>query len=196
MPPKPDRPPPPQVADHDAVGVSLADRDLVDPDHLGSRRPRPAQLLPHVLHLQVLDHPPIQVRFLGHVLDGRDSATPSHEEGKAFAVERIVREPIQLLPLHLAASLAVDAPALDLQVDPMVSTGQVAHSAQLAVVPSSLEVATGSADRFFPRRCRQITRAFGSPKMPCTVEFGRKLGKRYVSHRRRCFRMRKSCQIS
>jgi len=135
------------------------------------------------------------MRFFGNVLDSRDSATPSHEEGEAFAVERIVREPIQLLLLHLAASLAVDTPDLDLQVDPMVSTRQVADSAQLAIVPSSLEVATGSADSFFPRRCRQMTRALGSPKMPCTAELGRKPGKRYVSHRRRYFRMQRSCQI-
>jgi hypothetical protein len=39
-------------------------------------------------------------------------------------------------------------------------------------------------------------RAFGSPKIPRTVDLGRKPGKQYVSHKRRCFRIPKSCQIS
>jgi hypothetical protein len=37
------------------------------------------------------------VRFFGNVLDRRDTATPSHEEGKAFRIKRIPREPLQLL---------------------------------------------------------------------------------------------------
>jgi len=106
------------------------------------------------------------------------------------------REPIQLLLFHLAASLAVDTSNLQLQVDPSVPTRQVASSAQPAVVPGSMRVATDSADSFFPRRWRRTTLAFESPNMPCTAELGRKLGKRYVSHRRRYLRILKSCQIS
>src|SRR3990172_6303955 len=194
--PEPDRAPSNQVAHHDAIDMAFADRDLVDSNHSGGRRSSSAQLLPHILLLQLLDGLPIQVRFLGNVLDGRDTATPSHEEGEAFRIERILREPIQLLLFHLAASLAVDTSNLQFQVDPSVPTRQVAYSAQLAVVPGSTRMATDSADSFFPRRWRRTTLAFGSPNMPCTVELGRKRGKRYVSHRRRYLRILKSCQFS
>ena len=132
---------------------------------------------------------------MGNVLDGRDTATPSHEEGEAFRIERIVREPIELFLFYLAASLAVDTSNLQFQVDPSVPIRQVAYSAQLVVVPSSTRTATHPADSFFPRRWRRTTLAFGSPNMPCTAELGRKLGKRYVSHRRRYLRILKSCQI-
>ena len=134
--------------------------------------------------------------FLGHVFDRHDPAAPSHKEGKPFAVKRIVRKPLQLLLLHLQAPGTIDTAHLDLQVDSIISTRQVAHAAPFAVVPSSLDIATGPANCFFPRRSRQRIRAFGSPKMPYTVDLGRKPGKRYVSHKRRCLRIPKSCQIS
>ena len=130
------------------------------------------------------------MRLLGHVLDRHGPATTSHEEGETLGVERIVRQPVQLLLLHLAAAPAVDAPNLQLQVDPHVPARQIAHSAHLAVVPGAVDAPTGAARRFFPRRCRRMTRAFGSPKMPRTVGAGRKPGKRYASHKRRCFRIR------
>ena len=88
---EPDRPAAHQVADHDAVGVTLADRNLVDPDHLWTGRPRARQLSPHVLHLQRLDRVPIQRQFLRHVLDRRLPAAPADKIGKALGVERIVR---------------------------------------------------------------------------------------------------------
>ena len=53
------------------------------------------------------------------------------------------------------------------------------------VVPAHLDATATAAGRFFERRFSVITRAFGSPKMPCTVGRGRKPGNAYVSHRRR-----------
>jgi hypothetical protein len=41
------------------------------------------------------------------------------------------------------------------------------------------------AGRFFARRASVMRRAFGSPKIPRTVGWGRKPGNVYVSHRRR-----------
>jgi len=42
-----------------------------------------------------------------------------------------------------------------------------------------------AAERFFERRSRVMTRAFGSPKTPRTVGRGQKPGKAYASHSRR-----------
>ena len=79
---EPDRAPANQVAHHDAVGVALADRDLVDADRLGSWRARLGQLRPHVLLLQLLDRLPVKLEFLGHVLDRglTDSAAPRRRQ--------------------------------------------------------------------------------------------------------------------
>jgi hypothetical protein len=41
------------------------------------------------------------------------------------------------------------------------------------------------ADRFFERRLRAMTRAFGSPKTPRTVGSGRNPGNAYASQSRR-----------
>ena len=49
-----------EVADHDPVGVTLADRNLVDADHLRAGRARARELGFHVLHLQRLDRVPVQ----------------------------------------------------------------------------------------------------------------------------------------
>ena len=175
---KPDRPPLLQVADHDSVSVPLADRDLVDADHLRRWLARSAQLLAHVFLLESLDRLPAQPRLLGHVRDRHGPAASPHEEDETLSVERIIRQPLQGFLLHRAARLAIDAANLQRQVDPRVPAGQVADSAYLPVVPASLAVATGAAGRFFPRRWRRTMRAFGSPKRPCTVGVGRKPGKR------------------
>lgn len=63
---EPDRPAADQVTDHDAVGMSLADRDLVDPDRLGTGLARTFELGTHVLHLQLLDRMPVELQFPGH----------------------------------------------------------------------------------------------------------------------------------
>ncbi len=193
--PKPDRPAPHQVAHDDAIRVSFRDRYLVDADHFRAGPSQPAELFPHVLHLQRLDRLPVQMRFLGHIFDRRGPTPSSHKVGEALGVKRTVRQPVQALRLHGSTAPAIDAPDFQFQVDPVVSTRQVSHSAQSAIVPTALDVATGTTSRFFPRRCRRITRAFGSPKMPRTVELGRKPAKRYASHKRLYLCIRNSYQI-
>ncbi len=78
------------VVDRDPAAVPFADRDLVDPNHLLSRLTRAMQLLLHVLSIEILDRLSAQPGFLGQVLDRHAPATPSHEEGEARGVERIV----------------------------------------------------------------------------------------------------------
>src|SRR5512144_1859917 len=50
---EPDRSPPLQVADDDAVAVALGDGDLVDANDPGGGVARPAELFPHVLLVQL-----------------------------------------------------------------------------------------------------------------------------------------------
>ena len=188
-----------QVAHHDAIGVPLADRDLVDADHLGSRCARFRKLPRHVLLLQRLDRVPVEVQLLGNVLDRRGPAAPAHVMGKTLGVERVVGQEVQLLALHAPATLALDAPYLEFEVNAGIPAGQVARAARTPVVPAHVRPCAAAAERFFEPRTSVMTRAFGSPKTPRTVGCGRNPGKAYASHSRRCrfveLAMRKSSQL-
>ena len=173
---EPDRPAAQQVADHDPVGVTFADRYLVDADHLRTRRARALELGFHVLLVQRLDRVPVQRQFRRHILDRRRPTAPADIISKALGVERIVRQEVEPLPLHLATTAAVDPPHLQFQKYPRVAARQIAHPADLAVVPAHLDATATAASRFFERRLSVITRAFGSPKIPRTVGSGRKPG--------------------
>ena len=81
---EPDRPAPFQIADHDPVGVALADRDLIDANDLRPRGTCTPDLLAHVLHLQSLDRLPVQAQLLGDVPDRATAAAPAHVQGKAL----------------------------------------------------------------------------------------------------------------
>ena len=63
--PEPQGPASDQIAHHDAIGVALANRDLVDTDGLGRRCAGPRQLGCHVLLVQRFDGMPVQAKFLG-----------------------------------------------------------------------------------------------------------------------------------
>jgi len=197
---EPDRPISNQIADHDTVRVPFAYRDLVDADSLGSRCAGFRQLGAHVLLLQLLDRVPVELQFLGDCLDGCIGTTPAHIPGKALRIERIVRQPVQSFALHLAAVSTGNTPQFVLQIHPRVAAGQVADTPPLAVVPTAMHRTTDPALCFFERRTSVTTRAFGSPKTPRTVAWGRKPGKAYVSDNRRVclcdLTMRTSCQKS
>ena len=180
---------PNQVADDDPVDVSLALRDLVEADHLRPPRRQTSQLLAHILDFEGFDGAPVEIQFLGHVLDGRCPTTSADVKGEAFGVKRIVRQKRRPLSLHGPTSPAVNPPDLDLQVDPHVAAGFVADEPDFAVVPTVVDATTAPADRFFWCRVRVMTRAHRSPKRPLTVEIGRKPGNRYSSQRRRCRRL-------
>jgi hypothetical protein len=182
---KPDRPAPQQIAHHDPIGVALADRDLVDANHLRTRRAGVLELGFHVLLVERLDRVPVQLQLRCHILDRRRAAATADIIGKALGVERIVGQKVEPLPLHLATAATVDAPHLQFQKNPRVATRQIAHPPHLAIVPPRLEATATAASRFFERRFSAITRAFGSPKTPHTVGPGRKPGKQYASHSRR-----------
>src|ERR1700758_459709 len=182
---KPDRPATNQVADHDPVAVTLPDCDLINADCFWTGRAGTLELRLHVLLIERLDRMPVQFQFRRHLLDRRAAATPADVIGKPLGVERIVRQKVELLPLHPAATAAVEPPHLQFEINPRVATRQITHAAQLAIVPAHLHTTTTSANRFFERRSSLITRAFGSPKTPCTVGCGRKPGKQSAPHSRR-----------
>jgi hypothetical protein len=117
---EPDRPAAPQIADHDPVRVALADRDLVDPDHLWAGPAHARELGIHVLHLQRLDRVPVQRQLLRHVRNRSLPTTAPDKICEALGVERIVRQKVEPLPLHLAAAAAIQAPHLQLQEYPRV----------------------------------------------------------------------------
>jgi hypothetical protein len=105
--------------------------------------------------------------------------------GKALGIKRIVRQELELLALHSAAASAAHPPHLELQIDARVATGKIAYLSHPAVVPAVVRAPTAAAERFFERRTRVMTRAFGSPKTPRTVGSGRKPGNAYASQSRR-----------
>jgi hypothetical protein len=106
--------------------------------------------------------------------------------GKALGIERVVGEECELLALHGAAALALHAPHLELEVDARIAAGQIPRAPQAPVVPAPVRSSAAAAERFFERRIRVMTRAFGSPNTPRTVLSGRNPGKAYASHSRRC----------
>ena len=142
---------------------------------------------------------PVQLQFRCHILDRRRPAAPANIIGKALGVERIVRQKVEQLALHLAAVTAVEAPHLQFQKNPRVAARQIAHAPYLAIVPAHLGATATATSRFFERRLRRIIRTFGSPNTPCTVCSGRNPGKLYASHSRRrrfaAFVIHLGCQI-
>jgi len=83
---EPDRPPPLQVADDDAVAVAPADGEPVDADDPRRGAAGPAELLPHVLLVQLLDGLPIEGELLGDGCDGALSTPPPHVESEPLGL--------------------------------------------------------------------------------------------------------------
>src|SRR5262249_41776163 len=69
------------------------------------------------------------------------------------------------------------------------------YPARLVIVERAVNAPTGATGGFFPRRWSRKIRTLGAPKTPQTVGLGRKPGERYVSARRRRFRIRGAWQI-
>jgi len=93
----------------------------------------------------------------------------------------------------------LDAPHLEFEVNARIAAGQIPRAARAPVVPALVRASAAAAERFFERRTRVMTRAFGSPNTPRTVLCGRNPGKAYASHSRRCrfaeLAIRKSSQF-
>src|SRR5471030_1876580 len=107
--------------------------------------------------------------------------------GKALRIEQVVRQEIEPLALHLAATAASHPPDLNLQEDARVAARQIANLPYTPVVPTRMNPPTAPANRFFARRASVMMRAFGITEDTVHRGLGAKEpGNVYVSHRRRC----------
>src|SRR5215475_14221443 len=182
LPPNLDRSAPFQVAHHNPVSVTFANRYLVNADNLRLGFTGMRELRLDILLVQLFDRVPVKFKFLGYVFDGRRAATTPDMVGKPLGVKRVVRQKRQLLSLHFPAVSTKDPANFELQVHPRVSTRQVSYPTRSSVVPTPLYSRAAPAGRFFDRR---TSRAFGSPKTPRTVGCTRNPLNAYVSHNRR-----------
>nr|ART40550.1 L693 [uncultured bacterium] len=129
------------------------------------------------------------------IAQGGRTTPPPDKESEAFGIERVVGQPGHLLLFHGPTALTSHAPDFDLQIDPRVATGEVAHPAYLVVVERPRHRAADATGSFFPRRTSRKTRALGSPKTPCPLALGRKPGNRYVSTSRSEGHRCKACHV-
>lgn len=151
----PDRPPPVEVADDDAVVVSLPDGDLVHADCPRRGQSGAGDLLLHVDRIEVLDRAVVEALRLGHRHRrvGHLAAERAHVHGEALSEARVLRQPVEALYVHAAAPRAVDPPAFELDVDPQPARREVAGAAGALVVATAAPVSTlRAACRFFRRR--------------------------------------------
>ncbi len=149
-PAEPDGPPPQQIAHDNAVGMPLADGQLVDSDDLRSRCARPLQLLFHVLLVQRFNRLPVQMRFPSDIANRlRPTPTP-HPNVEPLGEKESSAKPIQPFLLHFPATPTEDPPDFHLQVDPILSAGQVPNSPDPPVVKTPMSTAASTADSFFP----------------------------------------------
>ena len=91
---------------------------------------------------------PLPDVFLGHWCLGRHEAgvtSDAHPGNQRSRYPQIRSEPPAL---HLATAAAVEAAHLQLQENPRVAARQIAHPANLAVVPAHLDATATAARRF------------------------------------------------
>src|SRR3989304_5032613 len=124
---------------------------------------------------------PVQFKFLRNILDSHASALSPHVVGKALRVKGIVCQPGKFLPLHFPAPFAQDSPDFHFQVYPGIPTGHIPYPSCCLVVITPMHSFAASTCCFFCVLSSRITRAFGSPNIPCTSDRGRNPGNRYSS---------------
>jgi len=149
----PDGPPSIEVADDDAVVVPLPDGDLVHPDRARCGPAGAGDLPLHVDRVEVFDGAVVEALRLGHCRVGHLAAERAHVHGEALSEAWILGQPVEALYVHAATPRAVDAPALELDVDTEPASREVAGTAGALVVATAAPVATlRAAGRFFRRR--------------------------------------------
>src|ERR1019366_428115 len=82
-----------------------------------SRRTGTLELRAHVLLVQLLDRIPVQMQFLGDVLDRRRAAAPAHVVREALGIERIVGQKLQPLALHRGTLAAANPAHFQIEVN-------------------------------------------------------------------------------
>jgi hypothetical protein len=86
------------------MSCSLAAAEKLSPaDHSRRRSSRLGQPGAHISFVQSLHRVPVQLQFLGDVMDRGAAAAATDVKGKPLGVERVVRQELEALALHLAA---------------------------------------------------------------------------------------------
>src|SRR6267143_1045600 len=127
-----------RFADHDPVFVALRTEISSMPIAVGAGVPALANWAAHVLLVQRLHGMPIQLQLLGNIPDWRAAAAAADVKSKPLGVERVVRQELQTLALHLAALAAPDAPYLELQEYAQAAGRKISSAANRAIVPPAM----------------------------------------------------------
>jgi hypothetical protein len=109
---------------------------------------RAGRLRAHVLLLPHLDPIPVDVEFLGNILDGGLATAPPYVVGKALGIEGVFRQEVEPLAFHLPATLTQYATHLDGGEDAYPATREIANVPRASVAPASLASTTASASDF------------------------------------------------
>ena len=164
----PDGASPFQVADHDAIRVALLDRQFIHADDLRGWRRCLGQPGLQVLGVQILDRVLMQVQQLGDRLVRHVPTQGAHVVGKPLGIARILGQPIQPLHLHPPTARAGHPPLLKGHIEAPARRIGIPHPARRAVVEGPVPSPTARAHGGFFRRTTVISRAWGSPKIPCS----------------------------
>lgn len=178
---KPYRPAAKQIADDDAVLVTLSDRDFIDADDAPCRRARAVQLFAHVLLFEVLDGMPVEAQFGCDLPDDGLATALADVESEPLGVEGIVGQPVEAFVLHAGTPRARYSSKEEGKIDALVATGEIAYASSPLVVVMAVRMAALTANRFFRRRWSETTTAIGSPNRPRRRWLGTQPGNRYKS---------------
>jgi hypothetical protein len=155
----PDGPPAVEVANDDAVLVSLPDGDLVHADRPRCGQAGAGDLPLHVDRVEVFDRAVVEALRLGHGRVGHLAAERAHMPREALRETWVLRQPVEARYEHATAPRAVDAPALELDVDPKPASRTVTGTAGAFIIATAAPVATLRADRCLFRRRNTSTLA-------------------------------------
>jgi len=115
---------------------------------------------------------PTKVVFLSYLFDGRVTAPPAYMICEPFRVERIVGYPLKLFLNYPTAFSTLHSADFQFEEDASVTTGEISYSPHSAVIPSSVDCLTATANRFFERRVSLIIRAPSSHVAMPTARLG------------------------
>jgi len=146
-----------KVAHHDPVGVPLANRDFVNPDHARRRWPRPAQLFAHVDLVEFIDGMAIEMHPPRHVLGRHRVAKPADLHRKPQGVLRVRRQKgLRFVPHPGGFAVHPCHPKIEIEVP--IPASEIACPPPTRVVNAAARIAAAAAHRFFERRSSVITK--------------------------------------
>lgn len=156
---KPDGSSADQIADDDAVLMTLADRDFIDADDAGRWRSGQFKLPLHVLFVEIFDGVPVEVEILGDIGNSCEATTASDPSGETSGEVGIVGEPVESLAFHGVALTTVNPSNGELEIDATATAIVVAYPANGLIVERTMSDTALSAECFWGRRRSVMTAA-------------------------------------